>query len=272
MQKRIALLFVLIMMIGSGSHAALACTIFNAVGNGMILAGNNEDHDDPNAEVRFETASEGKFGKITFAFGPFTQGGMNDHGLFFDFYAGSEIRMSPLIKGQTLPSGEKPDKEPTLDGMYAIYTQYDVASKKMLETCATLDEAINFYQKNYEGTLGYGYLMVADKTGASATITWDWEKSELRVTRKSGSFQVIGVGSQYIYPRLNGGNYEVSIDYFRELLKNTSRDDTAYSNIYDLQQGVIYVYCKHNFDKMVRFDLGQELAKGEHSFFLKDIF
>ncbi len=272
MKKRIALFLVLIMALGSWSHIALACTIFNAAGNGLILAGNNEDHDDPNGEVRFEPASEGKYGKITFAFGPFTQGGMNEHGLFFDFYAAADYKMSPLIKGQVLPSGEAPDKEPTMDEMIAIYTQYDVASKKMLETCTTVEEAVGFYQRNYEGTLGYGYLMVADKTGASATITWDWDQNQMRVTRKNGSFQVIGVGSKYIYPRLNGSNFEVSVDYFKDLLKNTSRDDTAYSNIYDLQQGVIYVYCQHNFDNVLQFNLTQELDKGKHAFFLKDLF
>ena len=156
--------------------------------------------------------------------------------------------------------------------MYAIYTEYDVASKKMLEKCKTVDEAINFYQDNYEGTLGYGYLMVVDRTGDSATITWDWEQNLMRVTRKNGSFQVIGIGSKYIYPRLNSDNYEVSVDYFRGLLKNTSIDITAYSNIYDLQKCVIYVYCQHNFDQVVQYDFKQELGKGKHSFFLKDIF
>jgi hypothetical protein len=272
MKKRIALFLVLTVALAGWSQMALACTIFNAAGNGMILVGNNEDHEDPNGEVRFEPASEGKYGKITFAFGPFTQGGMNEQGLFFDFYASGDYRMSPLLPGQVLPSGEVPDKEPTLDEMIAVYTQYDVASKKMLETCATVEEAIGFYQMNYEGTLGYGYLMVADKTGASATVTWDWDQNQIRVTRKSASFQVIGVGSKYIYPRINTGNDEVSVDYFRDLLKNTSRDDTAYSNIYNLKQGLIYVYNQHNFDKVVQFDLMQELAKGEHSFFLKDLF
>ncbi len=272
MKKWTAMLLSLIMAWAGMAGVASACTIFNAAGNGMILAGNNEDHDDPNAEVRFAPASEGKFGTITFAFGPFTQGGMNDQGLFYDFFAAESFKASPLIPGQILPSGEKPDKAPSLEELLAIYTQYDLSSKKMLETCATVEEAASFYEQYYEGTLGYGYLMVADKTGASATITWDWDKNEMRVARKSGSFQVVGIGSKYIYPRLNEGNHEVSADYFKELLKETSIDITAYSNVYDLQQGIIYVYSQGDFDAVKVFDLKQELSKGSHAFYLKDLF
>ena len=271
MKKWFALL-ALAMVLLSGSRLASACTIFNAAGNGMILAGNNEDHDDPNAEVRFEPLSEGKFGTITFAFGPFTQGGMNEHGLFYDFFAATGFKVSPLVPGQLLPSGEMPGEQPTMEEMYAIYMQYDLSSKKMLETCATVEEAIIFYQQHYEATLGYRYVMVADKTGASATITWDWDQNQMCVTRKSGSFQVTGSGSRYIFTRLNEESEEVSVELFKELLKSTSVDITAYSNIYDLQQGIIYVYHQGEFESVVQFDLKQELAKGSHSFYLKDLF
>ncbi len=272
MVRKWIVLFALIAALLNGIQSASACTIFNVSGNGMMLVGNNEDHDDPNGEVRFDPASEGKYGKITFVFGPFTQGGMNEHGLFFDFFAAADFKMCPLIPGQLLPSGEMPEKDPTLEEMWKIYTQYDVASKKMLETCATVEEAISFYQRYYEGTFGYGYAMVADKTGVSATLTWDWEQNQMRVTRKNGSFQVTGIGSKYIYPLFNAGKYEVSVDFFRETLKKTSIDMTAYSNIYDLQQGIIYLYNQGDFDHVVQLDIKQELAKGSYSIYLKDLF
>jgi hypothetical protein len=272
MKKRIALLLALSFIFACMIYPAYACTIFNAAGNQMLLVGNNEEHEDPNGEVRFEPSSEGKYGTITFAFGPFTQGGMNEQGLFFDSYAPNNFRASPWIPGQLLLTGELPDRQPTLEEIMELYTKYDTTSKKMLDSCATVEEAVLFYQKYYEGIFGYAYTMVVDKTGASATFTWDWDQNKMSIERKTGSFQVMGIGRDYVFSRLNVVSYEVSVDNFRELLKNTSRDDTAYSNIYDLKNGEVYVYNQHDFDFVMQFNLEEELAKGSHSFYLKDLF
>ena len=253
-------------------NSALACTIFTAEGNGLLLAGNNEEHEDPNGEVRFEPASEGKYGKITFAFGPFTQGGMNEQGLFFDFWAPDAFKLPPWQQGQLLPDGTVPDRQPTMDEMWQICTQYDVASKQMLEKCATVEEAIDFFQRHYEASFGYAHIMVADKSGASVEITWDWDNNKLGVTRKAGSFQVIGIGRDTIFPRISSEGFEVSVESFRDLLESASMDATAYSYILDLKQGTVYVYNQRGYENPIQFSLETELAKGSRSFFLKDLF
>ncbi len=272
MKKRIALMLAISFIFACMLYPAYACTVFNAAGNQMLLVGNNEEHEDPNGEVRFEPSSEGKYGTITFAFGPFTQGGMNEQGLFYDCWAPNNFKASPWIPGQLLLTGELPDRQPTLEEITELYTKYDTTSKKMLESCATVEEAVLFYQKYYEAIFGYAYMMVVDKTGASATFTWDWDQNKMLIERKSGSFQVMGIGRDYIYPRLKADNYVVSVDSFRELLKNTSLDFTAYSNICDLKKGEVYVYNHHDFDNVMQFNLEEELAKGSHSFYLKDLF
>ena len=272
MHRKLMLMLALSAVFMFALNSALACTIFTAEGNGMLLAGNNEEHDDPNGEVRFEPASGDKFGTITFAFGPFTQGGMNEQGLFFDFWAPNAFKLPPWQPGQLLHDGTVPGRQPTMDEMWQICTQYDVASKQMLETCATVEEAIDFFQRHYEPSFGYAHIMVADRSGASAVITWDWDKNELSVTRKSGSYQVIGIGRDAIFPRISSGSFEISVESFRDLLKHTSMDATAYSNIYDLKQGTVYVYNRRDYENPLWFDLKTELAGGAHSFFLKDLF
>ncbi|MHC1785801.1 MAG: hypothetical protein AB9880_01885 [Christensenellales bacterium] len=252
-------------------HSA-ACTIFNAQSNGMLLVGNNEEHEDPNGEVRFEPASEGKYGKITFAFGPFTQGGMNDQGLVFDVWAPSAFRLPPWQVGQLLPDGKAPERQPTMDEMWQICTLYDVTSKQMLEACATLEEAVAFYGQHYEASLGYAHILVTDRSGASADITWDWARNALGVTRKSDTFQVIGIGSDYIFPRLSTAGYNPSVESFRDLLRYTSIDATAYSNIYDLKQGLVYVYNQRDYEHPILFDLKAELGKGLRLYLLKNLF
>jgi len=193
MNRKIVLMLALPAILSCAIYPSAACTIFNAEGNGMLLVGNNEEHEDPNGEVRFEPASEGKYGKITFAFGPFAQGGMNERGLFFDCWAPNAFKLPPWTPGQLLPNGKVPDQQPTMDEMWQICTRYDITSKQMLESCATVEEA----------------------------ITWDWDKNEMRVTRKNDTFQVIGIGRDYIYPRLSRDSFEVSVESFRELLNNT---------------------------------------------------
>lgn len=221
MNRKIVLMLALSAILSCAIYPSAACTIFNAEGNGMLLVGNNEEHEDPNGEVRFEPASEGKYDKITFAFGPFTQGCMNERGLFFDCWAPNAFKLPPWTPGQLLPNGKVPDRQPTMDEMWQICTRYDVTNKQMLESCATVEEAIIFYQGHYEASFGYAHIMVTDRSGASAAITWDWDKNEMRVTRKNDTFQVIGIGRDYIYPRLSRDSFEVSVESFRELLNNT---------------------------------------------------
>lgn len=168
MKKRIALMLVLSFVCACMIYPAFACTVFSAAGNRMLLAGNNEEHEDPNGEIRFEPSSEGKYGTITFAFGPFTQGGMNEQGLFYDTYAPNSFKASPWIPGQLLLTGELPERQPTLEEITELYTKNDTTNHKMLDTCATVEDAVLFYQKYYEAIFGYAYTMVADKTGAGA--------------------------------------------------------------------------------------------------------
>ena len=47
---------------------------------------------------------------------------------------------------------------------------------------------------------------------------------------------------------------------------------TVYSNIYDLTNGVVYLYYFHNFFDEVRLDIGNELSKGERIVKINSLF
>lgn len=49
-------------------------------------------------------------------------------------------------------------------------------------------------------------------------------------------------------------------------------DGTLYTNIYDLEEGLIHLYFFHDFSKCVSFNLKEELAKGAHSYEFKALF
>jgi hypothetical protein len=75
---------------------------------------------------------------------------------------------------------------------------------------------------------------------------------------------------------------EFSVDLFRNTLDVVHQQydgdsvnpavHTLYSTIYDLKQGVIYLYYLHDFQHVVTFDLKKELAKGIHSYDIPSLF
>ena len=183
--RRFALILFAVLL--AAFSPASACTIFSASKDGAVLIGNNEDHDDPSAMVWFEPASQGVYGNVTFGFADgYPQGGMNDQGLFYDFFAAGDFRTCPILEGQVLPSGETATTAPDWQALVAMYARYGMPAKSMLQTCATVEEAIAFFQTHYEGVLGYAFIFVADKSGASAPSPGTGKRETLRSTGKPG--------------------------------------------------------------------------------------
>ena len=68
----------------------------------------------------------------------------------------------------------------------------------------------------------------------------------------------------------------VSVEHFRDILEATHQNNlgvkTLYSNIYDLKNGLIYLYYLHNYDNEVIINLKEELKKGSHYYEIPSIF
>jgi len=47
---------------------------------------------------------------------------------------------------------------------------------------------------------------------------------------------------------------------------------SVYSNVYDLNEGIVYLYYFYNYENVVEINLEEELALGEHVYFLADLF
>jgi len=195
---------------------------------------------------------------------------MNDKGLFFDGNALKFSKMKP-----------RPDKAPLPEDKDLVMM--------IMEECATVDEVIAWMSRyNLEG-LNNGQAHFADRTGAGAVIGAD-KNGDLFVARKEGIYQVstnfslanpeFG-GYSYPCPRYNIANdmlenmEELTVDYFRAILAavhSEGSSPTVYSNICDLTNGDIYLYNFHNFEETVKFNLAEELKKGEHSYTMTELF
>jgi penicillin V acylase-like amidase (Ntn superfamily) len=180
------------------------------------------------------------------------QGGMNDHGLFFDFLA---------VKPRDVKA--TPDK-PRWDAH---------PLREVMEQCATVDEAAEMLETHNRAFMTRICIFLGDAQGKSAIVEAE------AVVRKQGKYQVATNFRQSLTPpyastcwryrtasRMLSQADDLSVDLFRRIcaaVHQEGNNATLYSTVYDLKRKVIYLYHFHDFDNVVVFDLEKELAKGE---------
>jgi hypothetical protein len=264
------LLFSISFLLIFNHSPAYACTAFMMSDGEKVLVGNNEDYNIPYTRVWFVPAGNGQYGRVYFGYDNWSpQGGMNDQGLFFDFFATKPLEVEL--------SKQKPKFQgPIIDRMAA--------------QCATVGEVLDMFgQYNLDFMLKF-QMFVVDKSGDAAIVEGD------HIIRKSGSYQVVTNFHQskvkenqrpcewhkpscMQYKKAEsmlteGGS--ASVAHFRDILEATHRNTlyarTLYSNIYDLRNGLVYLYYLHNFKKEVVIDLNEELKKGRHYYDLPALF
>lgn len=244
-------LMVVLLLAAAGIPAG-ACTAFCARAGGKVLLGNNEDFKNPRTRVWFVPAAKGSYGRLVVGFdNGFPQGGMNEHGLAFDGFATAPVAM---------PS--QADKQ-----MY-----FGSLGEKALAECATVEEVIRLFEPYSRADRGV--LLFADRHGDAVAIEptatarkKDWyfvQTNFYRSRVKAGEepcerYKIAG-------RMLEAARDGISVDLFRRILAATHQEGSAaatqYSNIYDLEARVMYLYHFHNFENVVRIDLKEELRKG----------
>ncbi len=259
--KRFIMLIIILLSLVPGS-SLYACTGFCISKGDTVLVGNNEDYNKPNTKVWYVPAEKGKYGRVYFGFDNFfPQGGMNEKGLFFDGFASEPYRVK-----------YSPDK-PNFPGNLV---------DKVVSECATVEEALEMFDKYSMAFMTQGMLFIADEHGDSAIIERD------NVIRKKGRYQVctnfyqsktkkedINCGRYKIAVEMLENADEVSADLGKRVLAATHNEGaypTLYSNVYDLKRRIVYLYHFHNFQNEVLIDLKAELARGAHRIDLPDLF
>jgi len=246
----------LVLTFAIGSDAALGCTIFKVTRAGVTLVGNNEDGTDRVTYLWFVPASRGKYGRVYFTLSDkWPQGGMNERGLFYDGTAGP---WKEVVK-----SAGKRDYRGNL-------------SEKMLEECATVDEALALLQRYNLGYFRNGQMFLADRLGNSAIVEGD-------VVIRGRQNDQIATNFYHSNPAMGGfpchrydiaeamiaGMRSPSADYVRAILQAVHLEGysyTQYSTICDLTTLTIHYFKDSDFAKSVTIDLKAELRKGERWF------
>ena len=228
-----------------------ACTIFVLTDTNRALFCNNEDGPWSATQIWFLPAGEGYYGAVYvgYATNGWAQGGLNSEGLAYDWVAGFEEKWEP---------------DPNLP------TPRRNSSQRMLETCATVEDAIRFYGTHREPEFRHAKILVADKTGASVII--GAKDGQLQV-EKENRCRGFGFGHQTLDLALAQHPQPTVTDGFKILrdCRQPGQDATRYSNIFDIKFGDIFLYPFPERDDEVRLNLARELKKGAHYYDMPQI-
>ena len=225
------------------------CTIFVLIDTNRVLFCNNEDWSSTKTRIWFVPAGAKRYGCVYVGFDDgFPQGGLNTEGLASDWVAGYEERWNP---DPSLPTS--------------------AGNRQLLETCATVEEAIAFYRGHRELGFYTARVLVADRTGASAIIGANNGKLEVEKSRQCRGF---GYGAPTLDSMLTLPSSKPTVANGAEILRaclQKGKYATKYSNIFDLKSGDIFLFPFPDRDDQVKFNLTAELKKGGHYYDIPEI-
>ena len=162
--------FVLTILFAALFANVFACLILFITDGKNIFVGNHEDWYAQDAEITFVPGIGKKYGMLYFDFASekTPQGGMNTAGLFFD--------------GTRTPFAPYNDNDSKEDCKCYIW-------KKILEECATVDEALRYVEKYKIPEIEDVHILFADKKGNSAVVgVYD---GKLQIHKRNGNHQLL---------------------------------------------------------------------------------
>ncbi|MFX1567088.1 MAG: hypothetical protein ACFFCV_01835 [Promethearchaeota archaeon] len=282
--------FIIIFLLNSLNRRSItttdtSCLNFKIRNDYGVYFGNNEDHAIPqisNTVITFVPNGSLWYDGSTIMYGAaivgysnvsglsWFQGGMNEKGLASD--STSVPYTSPNLHSER-PQNLVPD-------LFSCETIADVIDYKA---------AHGVYQQ--EGSIQSMYL---DKSGESVVFNIGID-GEFDFFRNNETFQI---ASNYYFNDTSRGNpssdairrYNAAEQKLNDI--NTSNPisleditnvldaahfegplvNTLYSNIFDVENGIIYLYYFHQYGEVVVLNLEEELAKGWHSYRISDLF
>ncbi len=258
-------------------ETAFPCSMYKVTVGGKTMVGNNEDSWGRDSRIWFEQGTTGKFGVVCVGYArkqPRPDGAMNEFGLAFDAF--------------TMPrKANVPEKDPNKnDFAYGLL-------KTIMQECKNVDDVHAFLKKlnlhilNGSPIFNGGMLLFVDKTGKYLVV--EANKMTLGNDEKFAlaNFSVADIKDLSTIKTeryckgvkfLNNKFLDTSLSFCTALSDTMSvsrakvGDGTLYTNIYDLEDGLIHLYFFHDFNKRVTFNLKEELAKGDHVYNLTDLF
>jgi hypothetical protein len=249
----------------SGAGPQPGCTTLYVSDGQTALAGNNEDFNNPLTYLWFIPASPGRYGRVLFGYDDYVpQGGLNDQGVFFDGLALPYKDMPETSARPSYPAGE------------LAYLD------DLLARSANVQEVVDSVSQWNRLGGEFSQALYGDRFGESVIIDGD------TILWKDGAFQLatnfrLAENPNPPYPDERFGvlsDLLSQADQFDVALIRRALDlahaegdtPTLYSQVYELNTGIIHLYQFHNFREEVVLNLADELAKGPHVVRLASLF
>lgn len=240
------------------SFQLFACSMFVIKMNGRVMVGNNEDYWNQNSRMWFEKGINNQFGVVYVGFDDFwPQGAINEKGLVFDGFA------MPYLEINNYEGKDSPESGDFL--------------QLIMRTCSSVEEVEQIFSKWDLRGMETSMFYFVDKTGKQLIIEGD------HIEIRNNTYDII----TNFYPSQNKNLDNVPMKHFqkgRELIKtgfDTSSKyctklldalhqesdwggGTLYSTLYDLNEGIIYLYYNHNYDNVVTINIEEEMKLDNH--------
>ena len=117
--------------------SAQACTAFCIADRGVVLVGNNEDYNNPKTRIWFVPGQSGKAGAVFVGFDNlFPQGGMNEHGLWFDGFATAPVDVTRAADKPPMPPNFVPkvmSECATVEQVVRSGTQFRSSTRRLVD-------------------------------------------------------------------------------------------------------------------------------------------
>lgn len=241
------------------------CSMFKITLHGKTMVGNNEDYWNPNTRIWFEKGKTRKYGVCYVGYDNFwPQGGMNEAGLVFDGFAMPYLAIKDTI-------GKK-----ELDANFL---------KIIMEKYSDVNEVKKYFANHNLTGLETSMFLFIDKTGRYLVVQGDslitgndqyyilsnFYPSQIKDESK------IDIPFYHKAKRLLESYRDTSISFCTSVMDTMHQErdwggGTMYTTLYDLKEGIIYLYYFHNYNHVVTFNLKQELEKGNHIFIMPKLF
>ena len=236
--------------------------------DGHTYVGNNEDNWSTEPKIWFEQGETGKYGAAYVGHRRgFAQGGMNEKGLVYD---GLTLHHKPMQKSsEKLPIGDS-----------------DLFLKKIMQECANIEELQNFISQYNVGYFSAGMFLFVDKSGDYLTIAGNeiiygndphYILSNFRPA-DTPELDSVKIKRYQRGRKLLSERQEASMTFTKTVMDTMSEcrgdlcDGTLYTSAFDLEKGDIYLWFYHDYQQEVKFNLADELAKGNHSLEIPSLF
>ncbi|PWV51545.1 hypothetical protein [Chitinophaga sp. S165] len=255
---KIVALTALILHLATGH--AISCSMFKITLHGKTMAGNNEDAWRINSKIWFEKGATGKYGAVYVGHTDmFPQGGMNEAGLIFDGFTVYPRQLKAV-------QGKKQVENPTS------------FIKELMQRCRSVEDVQRLASQFDRSIFNNGIFLFVDNTGKYLVM-----EADTLITGNDSKYVISNFCPSTIknpddvkIARYQKGRAflenkaDTSLSFCTSVMdtmhqcRNKIGDGTLYTIIYDSNEGLIYLYFYHDFTQVVKFDLREELAKGDH--------